>query len=74
MSMDNYAYMRRKRYLEMTDKEMSEARKNAIQNMIYFRNDNPLYIIAIQQINQKKYFKHKRSKPYETVSIWCNKR
>ena len=44
MSMDDYAYMRRKRHLEMTDKEMSEARKNAIQNMIYFRNDNPLYI------------------------------
>jgi hypothetical protein len=44
MSMDDYAYMRRKRHLEMPDKEMSEARKNAIQNMIYFRNDNPLYI------------------------------
>ena len=44
MSKDGYAYMSRKQHLEMTSKEMSEARKNAIQNMIYFRNDKPLYL------------------------------
>ena len=33
-----------KRHVEMTKKELAEARKNAIRNMIYFRNDKPLYI------------------------------
>lgn len=33
-----------KRHVEMTKKELTEARKNAIRNMIYFRNDKPLYI------------------------------
>ena len=33
-----------KRHVEMTKKELTEARKNAIRNMIYFRNDKLLYI------------------------------
>lgn len=44
MSMDSCVYMSRRRQLERPRKEVLEARKNAIRNMIYFRNDKPLYI------------------------------
>ena len=42
--MDGCVYMSRRERLEMTKKEVLDARKKAIQNMIYFRNDKPLYI------------------------------
>ena len=36
--------MSRRRFLEETKQEVLNARKRAIRNMIYFRNDKPLYI------------------------------
>lgn len=42
--MEGCVYMSRRRFLEETKQEVLNARKRAIRNMIYVRNDKPLYI------------------------------
>lgn len=42
--MDDCVYTSWRQPVETTSKELVEARKNTIRNMIYFRNDKPLYI------------------------------
>ena len=54
--MGDCVYTNWRRPVETTSTELIEARKNAIRNMIYFRNDQPLYIFW------RNVYKHYRDK------------
>lgn len=60
--MGDCVYMSWRRPVETRSKELIEARKNAIKNMVFFRNDKSLYVFWRNvYIGQKDKQRHRRN-------------